>query len=404
MNIRSVTYFHNPGYPLRTEFLAEAESFLKETRSRFQAAGWEPQTVRFASPPFPYLLKDLDLPRAVEYAQELESALKRIGYDYISLGPAVPEIPGSYPWIPEIIGSTEITFCAGLLTQSRKGLSLPAVRACGHVVQQLAVQKPDGFANLYFAALGNVPSGSPFFPAAYHSGTGPEFSLALEAADLAVQAFESSPSFPDARQALIALMEATAKDLTPPTADLSRICGAVFGGMDFSLAPYPERDRSLGRALELTGVKSVGSLGSLAAAAFLADSVDLAQFPRVGFSGLMLPLLEDFVLAQRAAEGGLGIKDLLLYSAVCGTGLDTVPLPGDASAEQISAVLFDLGALSLRLDKPLTARLMPIPGKKAGDPTTFDFSYFVNSRILELPAEGLDNFFQGEGYLDIGSR
>ena len=87
------------------------------------------------------------------------------------------------------------------------------------------------------------------------------------------------------------------------------------------------------------------------------------------FSGLMLPVLEDSVLAERAAEGTLTIKDLLLYSAVCGTGLDTVPLAGDINANQISSILMDLAALSLRLDKPLTARLMPIPGKKAGDLT-----------------------------------
>ena len=103
----------------------------------------------------------------------------------------------------------------------------------------------------------------------------------------------------------------------------------------------------------------------------------------------MLPVLEDAVLAGRAAEGTLTVKDLLLYSAVCGTGLDTVPLPGDTNAGQQAAVLLDLSALALRLDKPLTARLMPIPGKKAGDPTNFNFDYFVNSRVMGLEAEAL---------------
>jgi hypothetical protein len=103
----------------------------------------------------------------------------------------------------------------------------------------------------------------------------------------------------------------------------------------------------------------------------------------------MLPVLEDSTLAQRAAEGSLTVKDLLLYSAVCGTGLDTVPLPGDISAEQISALLLDVSALALRLDKSLTARLLPIPGKKAGEPTDFKFEYFANSRVMALEAEPL---------------
>ena len=118
----------------------------------------------------------------------------------------------------------------------------------------------------------------------------------------------------------------------------------------------------------------------------------------------MLPLLEDAILAKRASEGLLGIKDLLLYSTVCGTGLDTIPLPGEVTADQLTAILFDLAALSVRLDKPLTARLMPIPGKLAGDPTTFDFPYFANSKIADVQAESLSNLFLSGGYLDLKSR
>jgi uncharacterized protein (UPF0210 family) len=100
----------------------------------------------------------------------------------------------------------------------------------------------------------------------------------------------------------------------------------------------------------------------------------------------MLPVLEDSTLADRAAYGTLSIKDLLLYSTVCGTGLDTVPFPGDASPDQLAAVLADVAALSVRLGKPLTARLMPIPGKAAGDDIHFNFDYFADGRVMALPA------------------
>ncbi|MDP3185072.1 MAG: DUF711 family protein, partial [Anaerolineales bacterium] len=114
--------------------------------------------------------------------------------------------------------------------------------------------------------------------------------------------------------------------------------------------------------------------------------------------------LEDAILSQRAAEGLLTIKDLLLYSAVCGSGLDTVPLPGDTAPEQIAALLLDLSALAVRLDKPLTARLMPIPGKKAGDPTGFDFAFFANSRVMALEAEALKPPLAGDEAFALLSR
>ena len=136
----------------------------------------------------------------------------------------------------------------------------------------------------------------------------------------------------------------------------------------------------------------------------LVQSLDQAQFKRTGFSGLFLPVLEDVVLAKRAAEGILHVKDLLMYSAVCGTGLDTIPLPGVTSQEALTGILLDLATLALRLDKPLTARLMPIPGKKAGDLTRFDFAYFANSRVLAVNAETLDGLLAGDETIPLQPR
>src|SRR4030042_5947942 len=185
---------------------------------------------------------------------------------------------------------------------------------------------------------------------------------------------------------------------------VERQSGVKFGGIDFSLAPFPSEELSLGTAMERLGVPELGVHGSLAAAAFLADSMDRAEFLRAGFSGLMLPVLEDAVLARRAAQGSLGVMDLLLYSAVCGTGLDTIPLPGDTNADQLSAVLLALASLSSRLGKPLTARLMPIPGKKAGDLTGFDFAYFANSRVMPLHATRLERFLGGDESFTLHQR
>jgi len=114
-----------------------------------------------------------------------------------------------------------------------------------------------------------------------------------------------------------------------------------------------------------------------------------------------MPVLEDTVLAARASEGILTISDLLLYSTLCGTGLDTIPLPGDASVGALTALLLDLGAIGLRHAKPLTARLMPIPGKAAGDNVHFDFPYFADSRVLQLPDAPLTGLLKSSDTLEI---
>jgi hypothetical protein len=185
---------------------------------------------------------------------------------------------------------------------------------------------------------------------------------------------------------------------------LSAQHAVAFGGLDFTLAPYPSEAQSLGTAVERLGVPAVGLHGSLAGAAFIADALDRARYPKVGFNGLMLPLLEDSTLALRAEQDRLTLKDLLMYSAVCGTGLDTVPLPGDVSVDALAAILLDVAALSQRLGKPLTARLMPIPGKQAGEQTTFDFPYFANSHVLAVEAEPLQGLWGGDERFGLAPR
>jgi hypothetical protein len=152
------------------------------------------------------------------------------------------------------------------------------------------------------------------------------------------------------------------------------------------------------------GVPAIGLHGSLAAAAILTEAIDRADFPHTGFSGFMQPILEDSVLAQRAAQGTLTVKDALLYSAVCGTGLDTVPLPGDTTSEQLVPLLLDLCALALRLDKPLTARLMPIPGKKAGEETSFDFAFFAPSKVMSLESQPLEGPLGGNENFSLQAK
>lgn len=379
MKIRSITYFCNPQYPLEENVLREAGDFLSQAKSAYEAAGYEVQTTRLATIPFPQMLGESHIDELPEFASKLTRIIPQVKVAYASLGPALPESPRSYQVIPEAIAASENIFFSGVMADERS-IHLAQVKACAEIIVKCAPIDTNGFANLRFAALANVKAGAPFFPAAYHTEDKPAFGIAVECADMAVDAFEGRQTIDDGRQILIAETSKHGQTITKIAKDLQ----VEFKGIDFSLAPFPDDAHSLGNAVEKMGVPKIGLHGSLAAAAILTEAIEHADFPHVGFNGFMQPVLEDSILAKRAAEGTLTVKDALLYSAVCGTGLDTVPLPGDVTADELTPLLLDLCALSLRLDKPLTARLMPIPGKEAGDVTTFDFGFFANSKVMQL--------------------
>lgn len=399
MKIRSITYFCNPRFPLDEKILQAAGDFLAQAKAAYESAGYEVQTTRLATIPFPRLLGESQIEQLPKIAETLASLLPQVGIAYASLGPALPESPRSYELIPDAIAASENIFFGGVMAGkadselSDSKIYMAAVRACAEIIVKCAPLDPNGFANLRFAALANVPAGAPFFPAAYHDANADEssFAIATESADLAVEAFANAQTLEGGRQALIREIEKHGQAIAKVAT--TRLWYVPFGGIDFSLAPFPDDAHSLGNAVERMGIPKIGLHGSLAAAAILTEAVDRADFPHTGFSGFMQPVLEDSVLAKRAAEGTLTIKDALLYSAVCGTGLDTVPLPGDTSAEEITPLLLDLSALAMRLDKPLTARLMPIPGKQAGDVTSFDFGFFANSKVMKLESAPLGRSF-----------
>jgi uncharacterized protein len=405
MNIRTITCFVDPGYPLDDERLAAAGQAAGDLRAALQEAGYTVQTVRLACPPFGRVLGAGDPARVTQLALDLEAACFVHKLDYATLGPARPSDGAAfYEALPAALGATEHVFAAAGLTEAG-ALSLPAARWAAEVIRGCAALTPDGFGNLRFAALANVPAGSPFFPAAYHDGGAPVVAIGVESADLAVAACAEASSLAEARARLVRAVEDHAQRINRAVKKPGSLHGLRFSGIDFTLAPFPEAARSLGTALERITGQPLGSQGTLAAAAFLADSLDRAKVPHVGFAGLFFPVLEDAVLAARAAEGRLSVNDLLLYSTVCGSGLDTLPLPGDISTGSLAAILVDVGALALRLNKPLTARLMPIPGRQAGDEVRFDdFPFFAPSRVLDVRPSGLSGLLTGDESVEIGTR
>lgn len=405
MRIRSITLGTSLSYPVQSGPFHAFSAFQARARTLFERAGLEVQTVRLATQPFPEVLHEVGPDATVALARRLEAVCQAHGIDYCSIGTVPAAAPGAglayMDAIPAAIRQTESIFASALVAERGSGIHLAAVRKAAQIIAEIAHSTSLGFGNLRFAVLANCGPGSPFFPAAFHEGAETVFAIATESADLAVESFAQAATLDEARGLLLAAVEGAAQTIEGVCRTLEQELGFRFAGIDFSLAPHPEIARSIGQAIEQLGVDAFGGSATLFAAAFITRVLREARFPHCGFSGLMFPVLEDRTVAERSAEDLYSLDSLLLYSAVCGTGLDTVPLPGDVSEEELAAILLDVATLALVADKPLTARLMPVPGKKAGELTEFDFPYFVNARILRTRGHGGRGIFERNDFVRL---
>lgn len=367
--------------------------FLSAAREAYQRDGLEVQTIRLATEPISERVPAEQGQSLIESAHRLDEICLEAGIDYASMGPVLAAQVGApvalIDAIPQAIQSTERVFASVQVASRQDGINLRAIEHAAAVIKRIAQITDGGFGNLRFAALANCPPHSPFFPAAYHAGEEAAFSVALESADLAVGVFSKAKTLEEAKKELQCLLEEVGSRIGSIAESLAKRFGYRFMGIDLSMAPFPADDRSIAWAIERLGVPIYGGSGTLFASALLAGVLRQVEVKKCGFSGLMYPLLEDSTMARRSREGGYTLDSLLLYSAVCGTGLDTIPLPGDITVDQLAGILLDVAALATVLDKPLTARLLPVPGKRAGDATEFDFDYFANAHILEVPGKGI---------------
>jgi hypothetical protein len=180
MKIRSITYFCNPTYPLDEKVLQKAGDFLARARTAYETAGYEVQTVRLATIPFPELLGEENLSKLPELTSDIDTIAQALKIGYVSLGPALPELPRSYEVLPDAIFVSKNVFFSGKMADTTRGVNIAAVRACAEVIAKCASIEPNGFANLQFAALANVNAGAPFFPAAYHDSDQAVFAIATD--------------------------------------------------------------------------------------------------------------------------------------------------------------------------------------------------------------------------------
>lgn len=268
---------------------------------------------------------------------------------------------------------------ASLVIAGEDGIHWRAIREAAKLIRNVAAQSPHGRGNLNFAATAIVKPYGPFYPGAWHVGTGRTFAVGLESANVVTDVFAQNHDPREAEKLLAAALARYGKEAEAVATRVAAKSGWTYAGVDPT--PAPLGDVSIGRAIENFIGAPFGSSGTMTAASIITRAVKSVPVKQTGYAGLMVPVLEDNVLAQRWTEGTYNIDSLLAYSAVCAGGLDTVPLRGDVSEDQIAKILGDVASLAFKWQKPLAARLLPVPGGKAGDRTDFGDPRMTNTVI-----------------------
>jgi len=276
--------------------------------------------------------------------------------------------------------------------------------------------------NFRYCVAFNCPANIPFFPASYHapSSSSPStttttavempITIGLENGDLLFLSFYGADSIDEGRDNLTNTMR---QILTPIQTHAIEACqelqqsniSVIYKGIDASINPGLTLPDSIGAGIEnlltllpstnsTTISRKFGSYGTLAVVSAITSAIKLlsndnneaSSIQLAGYSGLMLPVMEDLVMAERADEQPAiyTIRDLLVFSTVCGVGLDTIPIPGDTNADDIAAIYAETASIAFRLNKPLSCRLLPMEGKSAGDYTDISSPYLCTTRVFNI--------------------
>lgn len=375
--IRTITAFINIDRSRYQIDMADTVKFLKYARTVFESRGYTVQTLRIATQPFSEYTKGLSHDEALRFFRNLDGIAQQ-EHLMISVGPAYlsgTDGDAQVDLLADTIRNTKFLYGSILVTKD-DSVNWPAVAASARLIKGLADTTPNSEGNFHAAAIASVPPYSPFFPAAYHTGAGHQFAIGLESANTVNEAFEDAPDQATAKRRLIDLLFDHLSDVEHLAQRVDREQGWIYLGIDVS--PAPMKDVSIGAAIETLSKQHFGASGTLTVVGTITSALKELGVRKTGYSGLMLPVLEDARIAQRYNEGAVSLDALLSYSAVCGTGLDTIPLPGDISIDALTRIVGDVATLSVKWNKPLSARLLPVAGKHAGEMTAFTDPALIN--------------------------
>jgi uncharacterized protein len=312
--------------------------------------------------------------------------------------------------MPQALTDTERVCASVNVATSRAGINMDAVLLMGRTIKEAArlTADRDGLACAKLCVFANIPQDIPFMAGAY---------LGIGEADAVINVGVSGPGVvkkaidravaasPDLNLGQISeIIKHTAYKVTRIGEiigrEVAQRLGIKFGVVDLSLAPTPNVGDSVGEIFQSLGLTSIGVPGSTVALAMLNDAVKkggaFASSKVGGLSGAFIPVSEDLNISQAAAQGQLSIEKLEAMTCVCSVGLDMVAIPGDTSQETLAAVIADEMAIGVINKKTTATRLIPVPGKKAGEHAVFG-GLLGKSIIMPVNNAGGDNLFLRRG-------
>ena len=378
--VRAITAFINIDSRNYGSVVDDTVKFLNSAREAYRSAGFEVETIRVVTQPFPKWTAGMNRADALAMVGKYADLGTKLGFTP-NIGTAMVgdgDDAAAVDLLADIL-SSGIKTNASLIVAGEDGIHWRAIGLAAKMVKAVSVRSPHGGGNLNFAVAAMVKPYTPFYPAAYHLGTGHTFAVGLESANVVADVFAQFKEPGEAEKQLAAALAKYARAAEAVATKAAASSGWTYAGMDPT--PAPLGDVSIGRAIENFTGAPFGAGGTMTAAAIITRAVKATPVKQVGYSGLMVPVLEDNGLAKRWEEGTFNIDSLLAYSAVCAGGLDTVPLRGDITEQQIARILGDVASLAYKWNKPLAARLLPAPGKKAGDRTEFEDSRMANTVV-----------------------
>lgn len=386
--------------------IKKACDFCSELTNKFIQNGYEVQSIRIVTNAFGEYLDTSNLENAKKDLEILSNLLNSFVNDGLRIRFAIGEAKtvNEIKLLPELIASYGdlCNACVNVPINENDILDNELITHCSKAVQKISQITPRGEGNFNFTVNFNCKTFIPYFPASYHdSKEENSYVIGFETPDLLVHVLEEFNKnnknaelknhqelfgkYYDLMHEALQYHINNVKDILDKYEANCLKKDFKFVGIDSSAAPS-KNCSSMTKVYELLGVPYFGAAGSVEASSLLTKVFKgIENLPLVGFSGLMLAVIEDLGLAQGTKENNYDIRTLLTNSAVCGIGLDTVPIAGDTSIEKISSLMRDTGTMAFRLNKPLTVRLFPYPNKKAGEITEYESDDLCNCTILEVP-------------------
>jgi uncharacterized protein (UPF0210 family) len=297
-------------------------------------------------------------------------------------------------------------------------MNVDAIRLLGHTILRIAEKTRDrnGFGNAKLVVFANIPEDNPFMAGAFLGAGEPEsvINVGVSGPGVVKRAIDRlTAAYPECSLADIAEeVKHTAFRVTRIGEligrEVAERLGIQFGVLDLSLAPTPRVGDSVGEIYQAMGVRAIGAPGTTAAVALLNDAVKkggaFASSSVGGLSGAFIPVTEDGALAQAVADGTLTIEKLEAMTAVCSVGLDMILVPGDISAEALAGLIMDEAAIGIFNHKTTAVRVIPVPGKRAGDCVDFG-GLFGAGRIVNVACpRGGEDFVNRGGHIPAPMR